>query len=88
MPHAHRKPHNVEHAQKADGSIDHGAVASEMRHVADLLDAGKIQLRNATESKLRDGWDRITFERKLATDLVDDDQVDQAAHGKDQAKHA
>lgn len=80
MTHAHRKPHHVAHAQNADGSVNHTAVAAEMRHVADLLDAGKIQLRNASESRLHDGWDRITFERKLDPSLVDAEQADQA-HG-------
>jgi hypothetical protein len=79
MSHHHRKPHHVSHAVHADGKVNVSAVASETRHVADLLDAGKIQLRNPSESKLADGWDRITFERKLADDLVDAPHPEAAA---------
>jgi hypothetical protein len=71
MSHAHRKPHHVSHAVDAHGKVDHSAVASETRHAADLIDAGKLQLRNPSQSTLADGWERITFERKLADDLVD-----------------
>jgi hypothetical protein len=71
MSHAHRKPHHVKHAVDAHGKVNHAAVAAETRHAADLIDAGKIELRNPSQSDLPDGWQRITFERKLSTDLVD-----------------
>jgi hypothetical protein len=70
MSHAHRRPHHVTHAEHHDGSVDNKAVAAEMRHAADLIENGQIKLRNASESKLADGWDRITFERKLDPSLT------------------
>jgi hypothetical protein len=66
----HRKPHNVSHAVGHDGKVDHKAVAAELRHVADLLDAGKIDLRNGSETPIGDGWDRVSFERKLDASLT------------------
>jgi hypothetical protein len=71
MSHAHRKPHHVSHAIQADGQVNHTAAAAETRHAADLIDAGKLKLRNPSESRLADGWDRITFERKVDESLPD-----------------
>jgi hypothetical protein len=85
MSHAHRKPHHISHAVGAGGHVEHSAVAAEMRHVADLIDAGKVKLRNPTQSAPdAEGWETITFERKLADDLVDAG----AEHGKGASKAA
>ncbi len=65
MSHAHRRPHHISHAIQAGGEVNHTAVAAEMRHVADLIDAGQIKLRNVTEAPLGDGWDRMQFDRKV-----------------------
>ena len=65
-----RKPKEASHATAPDGKVDGKAVAAEMRHVADLLDAGKIELREMHQIPLHDGWDRLMFDRKLAHDLV------------------
>lgn len=70
MPHNHRKPHHAKAATDKSGKVDEKAVAAEMRHVADLLDAGLINLRNMDEVALADGWDRMTFDRKLHTSLT------------------
>jgi hypothetical protein len=69
MSHAHRKPHHVSHAVQSDGQVNHTAAAAETRHAADLIDAGKLKLRNPSQSDLPDGWDRITFERHLDPSL-------------------
>lgn len=69
MSHAHRRPHHAKAATK-DGQVDEKAVAAEMRHVADLLDAGLIKLRNMDEVALADGWDRMTFDRHLDKSLT------------------
>jgi hypothetical protein len=71
MSHAHRKPHHVNHAVGKDGQVNHTAAASETRHAADLIDAGKLKLRNPSQSMLADGWERITFERHLDPNLAD-----------------
>ena len=67
---SHRKPHNANHATASNGAIDRKAVAAEMRHVADLLDAGKIDLREMHQIELSDGWQRLMVDRKLGSDLV------------------
>jgi hypothetical protein len=80
MSHAHRRPHHVTHAEGPDGHVDNKAVAAEMRHAADLIENGQIKLRNASESRLADGWDRITFERKLDTSLTAEGAVTTNKH--------
>lgn len=64
-----RKPHHASHATATDGTVDKKAVAAELRHVADLLDADKLDLRNMSETPLGDGWDRLTVERRLHISL-------------------
>lgn len=64
-----RKPHHASHATATDGTVDKKAVAAELRHVADLLDADKLDLRNMSETPLGDGWDRMTVERRLHLSL-------------------
>lgn len=70
MSHAHRRPHHARAATSPGGQVDHNAVADEMEHVAKLLREGKIKLRNMDEVALADGWDRLTFDRKLDTSLT------------------
>jgi len=64
----HRNPKHTSTASTSTPEARH-ATAVELRHVADLVEAGKLELRNGNEVGLADGWDRVTFDRKLDPSL-------------------
>lgn len=63
-----RKPYDASHADTSTPEARQ-ATANELRHVADLVSSGLIEIRNSTETALADGWDRLTFDRKLHDSL-------------------
>jgi hypothetical protein len=72
----HKRPKNVAHAINVDtGEVDERKVADELENsVIPLLRSGRLKLRNPTETKLDDGWDRLSFERQIVKSPGDDDQ--------------
>ena len=66
----HRKPKPTSHA---DTSTPEGRkeTAAELRYVADLVDAGKLDIRKGTDTPSDDeGWDDVSFQRRLHSSLT------------------
>lgn len=70
---SHRKP---KHPSHAGTSTPEGAAATsaEIRHSADLVDAGKLHIKDGSGTVSEpdeDGYETVSFKRKLDPSLTD-----------------
>jgi hypothetical protein len=66
-----RKPLHVSHADTSTPEAAQ-ATAAELHHVADLVNQGQLHIRGGKEGKTtKDGWQTISFERKMDPSLTD-----------------